>query len=112
MLQFINEIWELNFDKASGEISVVADTIGNNTPKDKWRKVASIAKPSNRRRRKRRGLLRAAENARLIALAPDMLRILCNIGGEVAYGNSSLPEELLEAIDNVIRSLRHPLEEE
>ena len=111
MLQFINEIWEPNFDKTLGEISVVADTIGNNTPKDKWRKVASIAKPSNRRR-KRRGLLRAAENARLIALAPDMLRILCNIGGEVAYGNSSLPEELLEAIDNVIRSLRHPLEEE
>ena len=48
------------------------------------------------------------ERAKLIANAPNMFRLLCNLAGEVKYGTASLPDFLVEGINDVIDDIaRH-----
>lgn len=93
MLTFLNESWNF-FITSTGEIKVVAGEIVKDKPITYDTLIATLSENGN-----------GKGNAKLIAHAPDMFRTLCNIAGEVKYGNASIPDFLMEDIDSILEGI-------
>lgn len=93
---YLNQDWECATSE-SGVIGIVSGQIRENVPTNYDQTIAVLEDSPV-----------AYERASLIANAPNMFRLLCNVMGEVKYGTATLPEEIAEGIDDVLRDIaRH-----
>ncbi|MBQ3456177.1 MAG: hypothetical protein IJG36_07050 [Synergistaceae bacterium] len=93
---YLNQAWNCT-TLQSGKCQIVAGAIRENEPIS-YDKVIAVLEDSPI----------VEERAKLIANAPNMFRLLCNIAGEVEYGTARLPDFLMDGIDDVIRDIaRH-----
>ena len=93
---YLNQIW--NFVKSdTGEVQIVSGEIFGNAPTSYDRVIATLEESPE-----------SEEIARLIASAPNMVWALCNVMGEVKYGNATLPDFITEDINDIIHDItRH-----
>lgn len=75
---YLNQVWNF-FADDTGKIQVLAGEISENAPTSYDTAICTLNECPE-----------SEERAKLIANAPDMFRVLCNIGGEVNNGTASL----------------------
>lgn len=90
---YLNQVWNF-FADDTGKIQVVAGEISENAPTSYDTAICTLNECPE-----------SEERAKLIANAPDMFRVLCNIGGEVNNGTASLPDFIMEDIDNILHNI-------
>ena len=93
---YLNQVWNYGTTQA-GKVEIVSGEIGENEPTS-YDKVIAVLEDSPA----------VEERAKLISNAPNMFRLLCNIMGELKDGTGTLPDFLMDGIDDVIRDIaRH-----
>ena len=93
---YLKQVWNYAITEA-GKLQIVSGEIRENEPIPPIRYDKVIAEMTDS--------LLAEERAKLIANAPNMFRLLCNIAGEVEYGIALLPEFLMEGINGVMHDI-------
>lgn len=90
MPSYLNQVWNF-FTNEAGEIQVISGEISENAPISYDESICTLEESPE-----------AEKRAKLIARAPDMFKILCNLGGEIDDGAALVPDFIAEDIDNVI----------
>lgn len=90
---YLNQDWECATSE-SGVIGIVSGQIRENAPTNYDQTIAVLEDSPV-----------AYERANLIANAPNMFRILCNLGGEVKDGTATVPDFIMSDIDGVIKAI-------
>ena len=94
---YLNQVWNFAMS-ATGELEIVSGEISENAPTSYDHVIATLE-----------GIPESEEVALLIANAPNMFRVLCNIAGEVKYGTATLPDFLTESMTEILHDIMRPL---